>query len=113
MILVTGATGNVGSRVVHELRGRGAPVRALVRDAARGADRLGAGVELAVGDFADPASMRRALAGVDAVLLSCGNQPAQAELEAAAIDAADAAGVRRVVKLSTVACARVITFICA
>ena len=31
-ILVTGATGNVGSRVVHELRGCGVPVRAFVRD---------------------------------------------------------------------------------
>jgi uncharacterized protein YbjT (DUF2867 family) len=102
MILVTGATGNVGAHVVRELRERGAHVRALVRDPARAAERLGTGVELAVGDFSDPASLRRALDGVDAVLLSCGNQPRQAELEGAAIDAAAAAGVRRLVKLSTV-----------
>jgi len=102
MILVTGATGNVGAHVVRELRERGAHVRALVRDPARAAERLGTGVELAVGDFSDPASLRRALDGVGAVLLSCGNQPRQAELEGAAIDAAAAAGVRRLVKLSTV-----------
>jgi uncharacterized protein YbjT (DUF2867 family) len=79
-ILVTGATGNVGSRVIHELRGRGVPVRAFVRDTDRAVGMLG-GVELAVGDFAAPASIQAALDGVDGVFLSCSNQPQQVEYE--------------------------------
>ena len=99
-ILVTGATGNVGSRVVHELRGRGIPLRAFVRDAERAAGMLGEDVELAVGDFGDPGSIRAALDGVDGVFLACSNQQQQVEHETSVIDAAKAAGVRRIVKLS-------------
>src|SRR5919112_5134149 len=99
-ILVTGATGNVGSRVVHELRGRGVPVRAFVRDAERATGMPGESVELAVGDFGDPGSIRAALDGVDGVFLACSNQPRQVEYEASVIDAAEEAGVRRIVKLS-------------
>ncbi len=67
-VLVTGATGFNGPHVVHALRSREIPVRALVRDPAR-ATRLAAwGVELAVGDVTDPASVRAACEGVDAVV---------------------------------------------
>jgi uncharacterized protein YbjT (DUF2867 family) len=96
-ILVVGATGTVGRHLVPQLVRRGLSVRALVRNPA--AD-LPAGVERAVGDLADPASLVPALDGVDAVYLACGNHPAQAEWENALIDAAAAAGVRRIVKLS-------------
>jgi uncharacterized protein YbjT (DUF2867 family) len=99
-ILVTGATGNVGSRVVNELRERGVPVRAFVRDADKAAGMLGDGVELAVGDFGDAGSLRAALDGVDGVFLACSNQPEQVEYENRVIDAAREAGVRRIVKLS-------------
>ena len=57
-------------------------------------------MELAVGDFADRGSLDRALRGVDRLFLACGNVPAQVEHECAVIDAAQAAGVGRVVKLS-------------
>jgi uncharacterized protein YbjT (DUF2867 family) len=96
--LVIGATGTVGRHLVPQLVRRRQSVRAFVRNPA--AD-LPAGVERAVGDLADPASLVPALDGVDAVYLACGNQPAQAAYETAAIDAAAAAGVRRIVKLST------------
>jgi uncharacterized protein YbjT (DUF2867 family) len=96
--LVIGATGTVGRHLVPQLVRRGQSVRALVRNPA--AD-LPAGVDRAVGDLADPASLVPALDRVDAVYLACGNHPAQAALETAAIDAAAAAGVRRIVKLST------------
>ena len=99
-ILVTGATGNVGPAVVGELGDRGLPVRAFVRSPDRAAAVLGPDVELAVGDFAEPASIRAALEGIEVVFLACGNVPPQVEYETRVIDAAARAGVRRLVKLS-------------
>jgi uncharacterized protein YbjT (DUF2867 family) len=104
-ILVTGATGSIGSRVVAELRDRGAEVRAFVRDPDRAAALLGDDVELAVGDFADGDSVGRALKGAEGVFLACSNAPAQVDYEIGAIEAARVAGVRRVVKLSASAAA--------
>jgi uncharacterized protein YbjT (DUF2867 family) len=67
-VLVTGATGFIGPHVVHALRAQETPVRALVRDPQR-ASRLAAwGVELATGDVTDPASLRTACEGIDAVV---------------------------------------------
>jgi uncharacterized protein YbjT (DUF2867 family) len=93
-ILVTGATGNVGGHVVRALTARGVAVRAFVRDPDRAARALGPDVELAAG------SLDRALAGADRVFLACGNVPEQVTFETAVVDAAAAAGVSRVVKLS-------------
>src|SRR5918998_5461104 len=99
-VLVTGATGNVGSRVVGKLRDLGVPVRAFARDAGQAAAVLGDGVEVVVGDFADAASVRRALDGVEGDFLACANVPSQVEHETTVIDAAAEAGVGRIVKLS-------------
>jgi uncharacterized protein YbjT (DUF2867 family) len=105
MILVTGATGNAGSHVVRELQKRGALVRAFVRDSERARERLGDGIEPAIGDFADIESFRAALEGVEDVVLSCADDPRRVEWETTAIDAAATAGVRRIVRLSTIAAA--------
>ena len=105
MILVTGATGTAGSEVVRAISERGERVRALVRDPQQAAERLGDGVELAVGDFADERSVRAALEGVEGVVLSCADDPRRVAWETSAIDAAAAAGVRRIVKLSAVGAA--------
>jgi uncharacterized protein YbjT (DUF2867 family) len=68
MILVTGASGYVGGHLMARLKERGEAIRPLVRDL-RAAERLrGAGVEPAVGNIADPASLRRAMEGVDTVI---------------------------------------------
>ena len=99
-ILVTGATGNVGSAVAGELGALGVPMRAFVRDPARAAAILGPDIAIAVGDFADPASIRAALEGIEVVFLACGNLPPQVAYETNVIDAAARAGVRRLVKLS-------------
>jgi uncharacterized protein YbjT (DUF2867 family) len=67
-VLVTGGTGFIGPHVVHALRAKEIPVRALVRDPSR-AQRLGAwGAELVRGDVTDPSSLRAACAGCDAVI---------------------------------------------
>ena len=64
-LLVTGATGFVGGRLVRRLLEEGAEVRALVRDAARAGDLSEAGCELHEGDVLDAASLRGAGEGVD------------------------------------------------
>jgi uncharacterized protein YbjT (DUF2867 family) len=67
MILVTGATGNVGSEVVAALAGRGQSVRAVVRDPAS-AD-VPAGVDVVQGDLELPESLTPALKGARGVFL--------------------------------------------
>jgi nucleoside-diphosphate-sugar epimerase len=67
-ILVTGATGKVGSRLVKRLARRGDHVRALVRDAARAAHLRNDHVELVEGDLLDADSLNAAVRGVDAVV---------------------------------------------
>lgn len=98
MILVTGATGNVGAPLTALLTERGLPLRVLVRDP----NRAPQGVDAAVGDLTDPASLDAALAGVDTVVLISPAVPAQ---EIAAIDAAQRAGVTHVVKATSKASA--------
>ena len=105
MILVTGATGRAGSQVVRALLEQSDEVRALVRDPVTARDLLGEDVELVVGDFADVASVRVALEGVSDVFLSGPDDPRRVGWETAAIDAAAAAGVRRIVKLSSIVAA--------
>ena len=67
-ILVTGATGKVGSRLAKRLAQRGDRVRALVRDTTRAADLREVGIELALGDLLDADSLPAAVRGVDAVV---------------------------------------------
>ena len=67
MILLTGATGTVGSALLRRLVASGETVRCLVRDPKRlGGERVR--VQLALGDLGDPASFRNALRGVDTVI---------------------------------------------
>lgn len=65
-ILVTGATGHVGRELVPRLLAGGARVRRLTRDVV---DPGPAGAETVAGDLTDPAAVRAALRGVDAVFL--------------------------------------------
>ncbi|QGZ65293.1 NAD-dependent epimerase/dehydratase family protein [Paraburkholderia acidisoli] len=67
-VLVTGATGKVGSRLVKDLVRRGIQVRPLVRDRRRATPLRGEGIELAEGDLLDAGSLAAAVSGVDAVV---------------------------------------------
>ena len=62
-ILVTGATGFVGAKIVHALRAEHRDVRALVRTPERAAHLRALGVEVAAGDITSPAALRSALQG--------------------------------------------------
>ncbi|MEU0947011.1 NAD(P)H-binding protein [Streptomyces canus] len=102
MILVTGATGHVGSELARRLVAAGEPVRAMTRRPAEA--RLPAGAEAVYGDAADPASLEAAFAGADGVFLmsaqAVGTAPEPTH-DLALAAAAQRAGVSRVVKLST------------
>jgi nucleoside-diphosphate-sugar epimerase len=67
-ILVTGATGKVGSRLTRRLALRGDSVRALVRDRTRAADLRGEGIELVEGDLLRADSLSAAVRGIDVVV---------------------------------------------
>ena len=69
-ILVIGAAGFVGAPIAKQLQKDGFSVRALVRNADKARQMLGDQVELIVGDFADKATLEKALEGVDGVNLS-------------------------------------------
>ncbi len=67
MLLLTGATGLVGSALLRRLVAEGTQVRCLVRDPRRlGAQRVR--VQIALGDLTDPPSFRNALRGVHTVV---------------------------------------------
>jgi len=67
-ILVTGATGKVGSRFVPRLLAKGYQVNILVRDEAKAAALAELGAKVIVGDLFDEANLVTALTGVDAVV---------------------------------------------
>jgi uncharacterized protein YbjT (DUF2867 family) len=98
--LVTGATGDVGARVVEQLLHQGERPRIFVRDAQKARTCCGDRVEVFVGDLGDPASLRPALAGIDALFL-VNSGPEIPVRDQAAAEAAKAAGVKRLVKLSS------------
>ena len=107
-IAVTGATGRLGRLVVDHLLERGIAadhVVAVVRDQTKAADLAARGVDVRLGDYSDPATLPAALAGVDVLLLISGHGRFL-DQHAAVIDAAQQAGIRRVVYTSTLRAGR-------
>jgi (4-alkanoyl-5-oxo-2,5-dihydrofuran-3-yl)methyl phosphate reductase len=98
--LITGATGDVGSKVVTQLIERGERPRVFVRNAAKARALFGDQAEIFPGDLADDNTLRAAMDGVDAVFL-VNSGPRIPELDRLAADAAKAAGVKLLVKLSS------------
>ena len=100
-ILVTGATGTIGSQVVAALKGRGeVAVRAAVRSAAKAESLKGGNVTPVDFEFTRPELMQKAVQGAEALFLVTPFTPDQVDLAAQLIDLAQAAGVKQVVKLS-------------
>ena len=109
MIIVTGATGQLGRRIVRQLVGR-APVARIgvsVRDPGAATDLAALGVRVRHGDFADPDSLPHAFEGATQVLIVSSNAAASGgdplAQHRAAIAAARAAGARRVLYTSHMA----------
>lgn len=106
MIVVTGATGKLGSRIVGELLAMGGPdlVGVSVRDPSGAGDLAARGVRVRRGDFSDPASLADAFEGATRLLLVSSNAGASGGDPIAqhrnALAAARSAGVRRIVYTS-------------
>ena len=98
MILVTGATGKVGSEAVRLLRQRDVPVRAMVRDPGKAAPLAAAGAEVARADLDEPGTIDTALAGADTVILVSPAVPAQ---ELNVVASAVRHGVKHVIKVTS------------
>lgn len=99
-ILVTGATGNVGSNVVQQLLNRGASVRALVRDISKAS--FPAGVEVVQGDLLDVDSLRSAMSGVSTLFLLNGVVADEFTQAVIALNVAREVGIERIVYLSVI-----------
>jgi uncharacterized protein YbjT (DUF2867 family) len=100
MITVTGATGNVGSRVVTRLRAMGQDVRAVIGPGERSPWAAEKGLEIVEASFSDPSAIQRAAEGASAYFLMSPPSERQVEWQRTQITAAAKAGVQRVVKLS-------------
>ncbi|MFC3219196.1 SDR family oxidoreductase [Tianweitania populi] len=99
-ILVTGATGNIGSQIVDHLVKRGADVRALVRDPAKA--KFAPGVSVVQGDLLDVDSLREAFAGVSTLFLLNAVVPDEFTQALIALNLAHEAGIERMVYLSVI-----------
>lgn len=113
MILITGATGYIGRHLVSRLVAQGERPRCLVRDVKRAATILPAGkVELVQGDTVDPASLQKAVLGIDTIVHaafitadhkeSAGNHYKDTNVRGTEnlIKAAKYAGVKRIIEIS-------------
>lgn len=114
MILVAGATGMLGSNITRRLIAGGHTVRILVRPGSDYGALAEAGAEVVMGDLRDPASLRRACAGVDTVITTAnsaarGGDDTVDSVEIAGngnlVDAAAASGVRHFIFISALGAA--------
>ena len=99
MILITGATGMFGSRVLRETMARQAEVRALVHSPGNAGQVRAGGADVVAGDLDEPESLAAVFAGVDTAFIVSPMDERLAIREANALQAAQQAGVRRIVKL--------------
>lgn len=100
-VLVTGATGNIGSRLIPRLASRpDIAVRALVRSLEKAAPLAADGAELVPGCFEDSQAVRRAMQKIDTLVLITPAGPSAADQASAALAAARETGVRKIVRVS-------------
>lgn len=99
-VLVTGATGKLGRHVVEGALAAGRRVRVLTRRIRIAEALFGERVEIVEGRFESPASLVPAVQGIERVFLLSPITATLAEQQIALVDAARAAGVHRIVKLS-------------
>jgi len=100
-ILITGATGNIGTELTKILSAQGVLFRAMVRSAGQSKDLAALpGATLVEGDFNDEASLDNALRGIEKAFLLTNSSELAEEQQLRFVDAAKRAGVKHIVKLS-------------
>ena len=100
MILVTGATGNIGTELIKQLLRDGARMRVITRDEKK-VSHLDPAVERVIGDRHDPSIVRQALQGADKVFLLPVLLDKSHDADRLLIQAAKQAGVRQMVTISS------------
>jgi uncharacterized protein YbjT (DUF2867 family) len=111
LIAVTGATGAVGGKVAELLAARGIAQRLVVRDPARAPELPGVESVRRIAGYGHADDVRRALDGVDTLFLVPAQEAAdRLQQHFATVDAAAAAGVRKITYLSFVAASETSTF---
>lgn len=100
-ILVTGATGDIGGHLVRALSARGTPFAVMCRRPEQREVFAAQGIEAVAGDFTDAPSLAAAMEGIEQLFLLAPGGQDQYEQDRTTIDAARAAGMGHVVKLST------------
>lgn len=99
-ILITGATGTIGSDVVRLIAEKGIPIRAGVRTGHKEAKVRLPHVEIVHCDFDEPEALKRALEGMEKLFLLTPGVPQQVEFVHRTVDLAKEAGIRHIVRLS-------------
>jgi uncharacterized protein YbjT (DUF2867 family) len=99
-ILVTGATGKIGSFLVDKLAALGARMRVLVRSREQAESFAARRIETVLGDFSQKETLPPALEGVEKLFLLSAASPRQVEWQGNMVKAAQRAGVQHIVKLS-------------
>ena len=99
-ILITGATGTNGNFLVESLAAQEAELQVMTRSRESAEEFVARGIKTFIGDFDLPETLPPALEGVDKVFLLSAADPRQVEMQGNMIQAAQAAGVRHLVKLS-------------
>jgi uncharacterized protein YbjT (DUF2867 family) len=102
MILLTGATGKTGGAAAKAIAAAGQKARVVTRDAAKASQLAALGHEIAVGDVGDENFLKDAMRGIDRAFILLPNTERQGAMEAQFTDIAKAAGVRHLVKISSI-----------
>ncbi|WP_343671553.1 SDR family oxidoreductase [Chitinophaga sp.] len=95
MILITGATGNIGTELAKQLAAQGIAFRALVRS-----PKTIEGAETVIGDMGNKDSLAKVLQGIKKAFLLTNSSEEAEQLQSNFVDAAVEAGVQHIVKLS-------------
>ena len=100
MIAVVGATGNTGRAAVRELTALGESPLCVVRNPDKAREVLGTKARIAVAELTDRPALEKALQGTRSIFIVTGHNPQMDEQQISVINAAKAAGVEFVVKVS-------------